>query len=129
MEGNLRNKLYKAEIALIKALPFLLAVLYLIATVLDYYMISSTIINYIALGILYVFIYISSYVFKFREYHRMPIHYIVLINILSVYDVYIGIPLDTFRLMQMYAIVTCLFIFLTVYLYIKNHKKPTSKDN
>ena len=129
MEGNLRSKLYKAEIALIKALPFLLAVLYLIATVLDYYMISSTIINYIALGILYVFIYISSYVFKFLEYHRMPIHYIVLINILSVYDVYIGIPLDTFRLMQMYAIVTCLFVFLTVYLYVKNHKKPTSKDN
>mgnify|MGYP001552742992 FL=1 len=129
MEGNLRSKLYKAEIALIKALPFLLAVLYLIATVLDYYMISSTIINYIALGILYVFIYISSYVFKFWEYHRMPIHYIVLINILSVYDAYIGIPLDTFRLMQMYAIVTCLFIFLTVYLYVKNHKKPTSKDN
>lgn len=129
MEGNLRSKLYKAEIALIKALPFLLAVLYLIATVLDYYMISSTIINYIALGILYVFIYISSYVFKFYEYHRMPIHYIVLINILSVYDAYIGIPLDTFRLMQMYAIVTCLFIFLTVYLYIKNHKKPTGKDN
>lgn len=129
MEGNLRSKLYKAEIALIKALPFLLAVLYLIATILDYYMISSTIINYIALGILYVFIYISSYVFKVCEYHRMPIHYIVLINILSVYDVYIGIPLDTFRLMQMYAIVTCLFIFLTVYLYVKNHKKPTSKDN
>lgn len=129
MEGNLRSKLYKAEITLIKALPFLLAVLYLIATVLDYYMISSTIINYIALGILYVFIYISSYVFKFCEYYRMPIHYIVLINILSVYDVYIGIPLDTFRLMQMYAIVTCLFIFLTVYLYVKNHKKPTSKDN
>lgn len=128
MEGNLRSKLYKAEIALIKALPFLLAVLYLIATILDYYMISSTIINYIALGILYVFIYISSYVFKFCEYHRMPIHYIVLINILSVYDVYIGIPLDTFRLMQMYAIVTCLFIFLTVYLYVKNHKKPTSEE-
>ena len=129
MEGNLRSKLYKAEIALIKALPFLLAVLYLIATVLDYYMISSTIINYIALGILYVFIYISFHVFKFCAYHRMPIHYIVLINILSVYDVYIGIPLDTFRLMQMYAIITCLFIFLTVYLYVKNHKKPTSKDN
>ena len=43
----------------------------------------------------------------------------VIDDILSVYDVYIGIPLDTFRLMQMYAIVTCLFIFLTVYLYVK----------
>lgn len=129
MEGNLRSKLYKAEIALIKALPFLLAVLYLIATILDYYMMSSTIINYIALGIVYVFIYISSYVFKFYEYHRMPIHYIVLINLLSIYDVYIGIPLDTFRLMQMYAIITCLFIFLTVYLYVKNHKKPTGENN
>lgn len=129
MEGNLRNKLYKAEIALIKALPFLLAVLYLIDTILDYYMMSSTIINYIALGIVYVFIYISSYVLKFCEYHRMPIHYIVLINLLSIYDVYIGIPLDTFRLMQMYAIITCLFIFLTVYLYVKNHKKPTGENN
>lgn len=129
VEEKLKSSLYKIEIVIIKALPFLLVVLYLITTILDYFGINSTIINYIAMAGLYIFLYITSYVFKFCEYHRMPLHYIVLINILSVYDVYIGIPLDNFKLFQMYAIITCLFLFLTVYLYVKSNKRVSSRSH
>lgn len=129
VEEKLKSNLYKIELVIIKALPFLLAVLYLITTILDYFNINSTIVNYIAMFCLYLFLYITSYVFKFCEYHRMPLHYIVLINILSIYDVYIGIPLDNFRLFQMYAIITCIFIFLTVYFYVKSNKKFSSRGH
>ena len=129
VEEKLKSSLYKIELVIIKALPFLLAVLYLITTILDYFGINSTIVNYIAMAGLYASLYITSYVFKFCEYHRMPLHYIVLINILSVYDVYIGIPLDNFRLFQMYAIITCLFLFLTVYLYAKSSKRTSSRNH
>lgn len=129
VEEKLKSSLYKIELVIIKALPFLLAVLYLITTILDYFGINSTIVNYIAMFCLYLFLYITSYVFKFCVYHRMPLHYIVLINVLSIYDVYIGIPLDNFRLFQMYAIITCIFIFLTVYFYVKSNKKFSSRSH
>lgn len=129
VEEKLKSSLYKIELVIIKALPFLLAVLYLITTILDYFGINSTIVNYIAMFCLYLFLYITSYVFKFCVYHRMPLHYIVLINVLSIYDVYIGIPLDNFRLFPMYAIITCIFIFLTVYFYVKSNKKFSSRSH
>jgi hypothetical protein len=126
---NLKNKIYKIEIFLLKVLPFILASIYLCTTVLDYFMIDSTLLNYLALVVIYVFVYTSSYVFKFCTYHRMPIHYIVLINILSVYDVYVGIPINEYRLIQMYAIITCIFLFITVYLYVKSNKRTTTKNS
>ena len=127
--GNLKNKVYKLEVVLLKVLPFILASIYLCTTVLDYFMLDSTLLDYLALIVIYGFIYTSSYVFKFCAYHRMPIHYIVLINILSVYDVYVGIPINEYRLIQMYAIITCIFLFITVYLYVKSNKRTTIKNS
>ena len=124
-----RNNFFKAEILLIKILPFILAFLYSVSTILDYYNIDSVTLNYMSLVILYAFLYLTSYVFNFCEYHRMPLHYIVIINFLSIYDVYIGIPLNNYRLFQMYTIITCLAIFITVYLYVKSNKKLSTRNN
>jgi hypothetical protein len=126
---NLKNKIYKIEVFLLKVLPFILASIYLCTTVLDYFMIDSTLLNYLALVVIYSFVYTSSYVFKFCSYHRMPIHYIVIINLLSIYDVYVGIPINEYRLIQMYAIITCIFLFITVYLYVKSNKRTTIKNS
>lgn len=127
--GNLKNKAYKLEVVLLKILPFILAFVYLCTTILDYFMIDSTLLDYLALVVIYSFVYTSSYVFKFCSYHRMPIHYIVIINLLSIYDVYVGIPINEYRLIQMYAIITCIFLFITVYLYVKSNKRTTIKNS
>jgi hypothetical protein len=126
---NLKNKVYKLEVVLLKVLPFILTSIYLCTTVLDYFMLDSTLLDYLALVVIYAFVYTSSYVFKFCTYHRMPIHYIVLINILSVYDVYVGIPINEYKLIQMYAIITCVFLFITVYLYVKSNKRTITKNS
>ena len=132
VEENLKSKkyiLFKSEMLVLKGLPMILAFLALLSTIFDRYEINSVIINYAMFFIMYLFLYLSSYVFKFCEYHRMFLHYIVLVNILSIYDVYIGIPLNFYWLFRLYLIITGIFIFVILYMYVKSHKKLTAKDN
>ena len=110
-------------------LPFIIAALYILSTILDYIDICSTLVNYIVYLMFFLFLYVSSYVFKFCEYHRMPIHYALGINPINVYDVYVGIPVDNYSMFGIYSIFTGIAIFITVYLYVKSHKKPATKDN
>ena len=127
VEGNLKSSLYKLEIIIIKVLPFIIAALYILSTILDYIEVCSTLVNYIVYLMFFLFLYVSSYVFKFCEYHRMPIHYALGINLINVYDVYVGIPVDNYSMFGIYSIFTGIAIFITVYLYVKSHKKPTAK--
>lgn len=125
-DPNLKNRLYKVEMLILKILPMILAFLALISTVFDYIDINSTIVNYIMIFVFYIFLYVSSYVFKFCGYHRMFLHYIVTLNILSIIDVYIGIPLSTFAMFQLYIGISGIFLFIILYLYVKNSKKSTT---
>jgi hypothetical protein len=128
-EGNLKSNLYKLEIVIIKVLPFVIAALYILSTILDYIDICSTLVNYIVYLMFFLFLYVSSYVFKFCGYHRMPIHYALGINLINVYDVYVGIPVDNYSMFGIYSIFTGIAIFITVYLYVRSYKKSTNKDN
>lgn len=128
-EESLKSSLYKLEIIIIKVLPFVIAALYILSTILDYIDINSTLINYIVYLMFFLFLYVSSYVFKFCEYHRMPIHYSLGINLINVYDVYVGIPVDNYSMLGIYSIFTGIAIFITVYLYAKNNKKSSRKHN
>ena len=121
-EGNLKSSLYKLEIIIIKVLPFIIATLYILSTILDYIDICSTLVNYLVYLMFFLFLYVSSYVFKFCEYHRMPIHYALGINLINVYDVYVGIPVDNYSMFGIYSIFTGIAIFITVYLYVKGRK-------
>lgn len=127
--SNKKYILFKSEMLVLKVLPMILALLALLSTILDRVDVNSVIINYIMFFVIYLFLYLSSYVFKFCEYHRMFLHYIVFMNILSIYDVYVGIPLDSYGLFKMYMIITGVFLFIILYLYVKSHKKSTTKDN
>lgn len=78
-------ELYKVELYLLKIIPILLAGIHLANTVLSYYGIDIILFSYIGSVslILLIFLYISSYVFKFCEYHRMFLHYIVVNNAIN----------------------------------------------
>ena len=72
------NKLlYKIELYLVKVIPMIYALLSLLNTTLSYFDINTVILSYIGSVsfITLLFLYITSYVFKFCEYHRMFIHY------------------------------------------------------
>ena len=80
MVGNLRSKLlYKIELRLLKIIPMILAFTALLNSILSYFNIDLYILSYIG-GIsifTMTFLYLSSYIFKFCEHHRMFLHYVV----------------------------------------------------
>lgn len=117
----MNKRMYKLELICVKYIPILIALITLIDNVLSYFDINVVLINYIAGTSFLTMIpmYISSYVYKFCEYHRMFLHYIVVNKIVMMIDLYIGIPLGDFMLLVLYLILAGIFAFMTLYLHQK----------
>ena len=132
VEENLKSKiLYKTQLCLLKVIPMVMAFIFWINTVLSYFDIDLEVFSYIGSCsiITIVYLYISSYVFRFCEYHRMLLHYVCIIWLINIYDYYIGIPVDDISMLMIYQIITGICLFTILYLYAKNYKKSTRKDN
>lgn len=128
-EDILNKALYKSHLYLLKVIPMVMAFISLINATLSYFDIDVPLLSYISSNsiLTIVFLYISSYVFKFCEYHRMFIHYSTLIWILNIYDMYIGVPISDRSIFSIYLIITGIFIFIILYLYVKNRRKIIKK--
>lgn len=109
--------LYKIELILLKILPLGIALCYLLNSILSYFNINAEICSYLGGMSLFplIFILVSSFVFKFCVYHRLPIYYIIVSDILNYYDLYVGIPLDNRNLFIMNMIIAGIFIVLIVF--------------
>ena len=130
-EGNsLRNKdLYKIELYLLKVMPMLLAAIYLINTVLSYYDIVLPALSYIG-GLSFIpllFMYISSYVFRFCSYHRMFLHYIVINDLINLIDYYYTLPISDWELFILHMSIAGISLFIILYLYVKSRSKNVKK--
>lgn len=122
VEERLKSKmLYKIELLLLKTIPILMAICSVSNSILSYLDIEVVLLNYIGgVSILpLLFLYLSSYVFKFCEYHRMFLHYLLITDIINVYDYHIGLPLDDLRYLCLHMIITAISLFMILYLYIK----------
>lgn len=110
---------YKLMIGALKIIPMLLAVCVLLNILFDFFGIDSGIIS--AFGGISVFplifLYLASYVFEFCIYHRMFLHYIVVNNLLTWFDYYIGIPVSNVNLFMIHIFVVGIFLFLVLYFY------------
>lgn len=124
-ETTNRVLLHKVLIIFIKIIPMVLALLAVLNTTLSYFYIDLPILSYIGgVSVLSLtFFYISSYVFKFCVYHRMFLHYITLNWLLNIIDYYWGIPVSDKSLFLLYMIITGVFLFIILYLYLKARKK------
>lgn len=131
MEDVRRNKLlYKVEILVLKILPMLLSLLYLIGTILNCFNIDVSLISYLS-GVSLIpllFMYLSSYVFRFCEYHRMFLHYIAFNMIINCIDWYICIPLNNKEFLTLFLIISCIFLFVILYLYLKSRSNEESSN-
>lgn len=110
----IEKDLYKLELLILKSLPTLIALCYLINTILSYFKIDLVIFSIIGgLSVLpIIFILVSSFVFKFCIYHRLPIYYIIVSDIINYYDLYIGIPLSNKSLFILNMIIAGIFIIV-----------------
>ena len=125
------NKLlYKIELCLVKVIPMIYALLSLLNTTLSYFDIDVIILSYIGSVSLVtlLFLYVTSYVFKFCEYRRMFIHYTTVTWILNIIDLYIGIPVSDVGYLGIQLIIAGVSLFIILHLYAKSHKNPIAKD-
>lgn len=120
-EEKLNKIFYRIELYLIKTIPIAIALIALLNTILSYFYIEVPLLSYIGGVSLFelIFLYLSSYVFKFCVYHRLPIHYITINWLLNIYDYYIGISLSNKNLFLMYMIITGITILLILYFKFK----------
>lgn len=123
VEERLKSKvLYRIELYLIKIIPMVIAGIYLVNTILSYFCIDLPILSTIGgMSLLpLLFLYISSYVFKFCEYHRMFLHYIVVNDIINYIDYYKGIPCSDRTYLFIHIIIAGIFMFLILIFKFKN---------
>ena len=80
--------LYKIEILILKIIPYILALFYFILSILNVYGIFFPMFATIAqLSLIpWGFLLLSSYVFKFCVYHRIPLYYIASNEIFNLID-------------------------------------------
>lgn len=101
-----------------KVLPMILALCHLFNCMFGYFGWNNIILGYISgISILTVsYLYLVSYLIKLCGYYRMFLHYCVIIDIINVYDYYIGIPITNIQLMFLYIIITIIVMFVILYL-------------
>ena len=115
---------HKLFLGFLKVLPMVIAGLFLLNTVLSYFDIDWPILSYIAsVGFIpWLFIMIASYIFKFCEYHRMFLWYVLVNNILCWTDQEFGLPISDWNFFVLHIIIAGLFLFLVLYFHQKCRK-------
>jgi len=125
-KSNINKRLYKITIILLKVIPMLIALVYTINTVLCLIGVDISALSYIGgVSILpLAFMYLCSYAFGFCEYHRMFLHYILVVNIISAIDFHFNLPISDMMFAIINSVVVAIFLFLILYL----HQKETRND-
>lgn len=127
---RIAKKLYIIELKLLKVLPFLIALIYFSNTLLSVLDIDIALLSFIG-GISFiplVFMYVSSYVFEFCEYHRLPLHYIVVHNVLKIIGYYCNLELYLWQWIIFDCLLFGVYLFVILYLYLKiKHEKESRR--
>jgi hypothetical protein len=135
-ERFVRSKtLHKTLILVIKYIPMIISMFYILNTILCWLGIDAPVLSNIAgVSLLtWSFLFLSDVVFQFCIYHRMFLYYILVDDLLNIYDFYFGIPLSTVEVLEIHSVLIGLLLFsiLFVYLkvYVKDNKGDIIKDN
>ena len=101
-----------------KVLPMVLAFCHLLNCVFGYFSWNNIILGYISgISILTVsYLYLVSYLIKLCGYYRMFLHYCVIIDVINIYDYYIGIPITDVELFFLFTMISIIIMFIVIYL-------------
>lgn len=130
-EESLKNKyLYKVLIITLKYIPMVISFMYMINTILSYFYIDLPVLSNIAgISLLpWLFMYLSSVVFRFCLYHKMFLYYILITDLINITDYYIGIPIGNLELLMLHSFITGISLFIILYLYAKSNRKTSRRE-
>lgn len=120
VEG-LNKTFYKIVLYMLKIITYLIAFIYLLNTTLSYFRIDAPILSLIGgLSILpTIYIFLTSFAFKFCFYHRIPLYYVILSDCITYYDIYYEIPVTSRTLFSINIIIAGICLFLIIYFKLK----------
>ena len=131
VEESLKSKyLYKVLIITLKYIPMVISFMYMINTILSYFYIDLPVLSNIAgISLLpWLFMYLSSVVFRFCLYHKMFLYYILITDLINITDYYIGIPIGNLELLMLHSFITGISLFIILYLYVKSNRKTSRRE-
>lgn len=122
--------LHKALILVIKFIPMVISVFYIMNTILCRLGVDAPVLSNIAgVSLLtWTFLYLSSVVFQFCVYHRMFLYYILADDLLNICDFYFSLPLSTMEILEVHGVLIGLLLFSILFIYIVNHDKDNKGD-
>ena len=125
-ETSVTKSLYKLFLGLVKVIPNLLAVLKIITLILNYYKLPTFLFTCVGgTSIIHlILLYLISFIFRFCGIYRLSLNYVSLITALSIFDWYIGIPVNIKTLWRIYTIITGAFITSWIIIWYKNRNNP-----
>lgn len=132
-EVKLRSKFwYKLFLIIIKYYPSICIISEIGYSLCEYLKIDG--ILFTSLGgctlINLLFLYIASYVFRFCYLYRLSLHSILLVNVLAMYDSFIGIPISDLNILRVYLIILLIGLLSFIKFKVKDarhNKKSISK--
>lgn len=104
-----------------------LAFLSITDTLLSYFDIDASFIAYINALLVWLFLYLSSFVFQFCRWHRMFLYYILLQGCLNCYDYNYVIPLALRNMIILQLVI--IIVFISVGLYLHQHDKHARRED
>lgn len=120
---ELRNKQlkYKSFLIITKYFPHVSAFMYALYTLLQFADIDPIILGYLLDYSLlpWLYMYLTSYVFRYCYVHRLPLYYILINEVLTITDYYWNIPVNEFNLLLIHLLFIACLIFGYSYYYIK----------
>lgn len=129
-ERYVKSKLgYKLLILAIKYIPLIITLFYILNVLLYWFNIDTPVISNIAgVSLLtWVVLFLSAIVFKFCIYHRLFLYYILISDLITIYDFYIGIPLSTRAILEIQSILIGILIFSILFIHLKTYDKSNKK--
>lgn len=125
VEKQSRNLSHKSFLIILKYIPYLMAVGYAAGTLGDFFGYDLIGLGYICNVSIFswLFMILTSVIFKYCYIHRLPLYYIVVNDLLNITDYYIGIPIDVKSFLVLHLLVIFTFMSLYIYSYVKNIKK------
>ena len=121
-----RSNLHKLLLLVLKYIPMVIALCYMLNTMLYIEPLS----NIAGVSLLtWIFLYLASVVFEFCSYHRMFLWYILIDDVLNIVDYYWNIPISTDNLIRIHNILAGITLFIVLILYVKSNKVIIRKNN
>lgn len=132
VEERLKSKLlYKVFLIALKYIPILVTLSYIANTVLCWFDIDVPVLSNIpGMSLLtWLFMYIATYVFKFCNYHRLLLYFILVDDSINIYDYYFTIPLEDHVMLELHTSLIGILVIVLLINHVKSNKKSISKDS